>query len=203
MDELWDPLSIDEITERFAPFDVDWWVAGGIALDLFLGWRTRAHNDIDLEIYRNDAGVLFDVFPGWDLHVVSQSDTVRWDPRTPLESDAFGVWARPNQDAPWMVEIMLADGDNETWRFRRDNEISFPRSELTRETSRGVQYCTPEVQLLFKATKGRPKDDADMVRCLHRLDSYQRSWLTTALSRSEPSHPWLDLMAQAEIGGTE
>jgi hypothetical protein len=203
MDGLWQPLTPEEVKTRFEPFDVDWWVAGGLAIDLFLGWHSRGHEDIDLEMFKIDRDVLFDVFPGWDLFFVEQSKLHAWRPGLPVPQQVFGIWGRPTPHDPWAVEIMLSDGDGETWQFRRDNDISFPRSRLTQTGPDGIRYCVPEVQLLFKAKKHRAKDDADMVQCLHRLDSAQRSWLSNALKRSEPLHPWLALIEQAESGGAE
>ncbi len=203
MHEPWEPLSIDAVRLRFAPFDVDWWVAGGRAIDLFLGWETRPHEDIDIEMFRTDRDVLFDVFHGWNLYFVSESRLHPWVRGEDIDGDVFGVWGRRSEDAPWAVEIMLADGDSETWKYRRDNAITYPRSELTAHDREGVRYCLPEVQLLFKAKKHRAKDDLDMVRCLHRLDAGQRSWLSDSIRRAEPSHPWLELIRQAEIGGAE
>lgn len=43
---------MDEAVERFAAVDVDWWIAGGLAIDLFLGWESRQHDDIDIEMFR-------------------------------------------------------------------------------------------------------------------------------------------------------
>jgi hypothetical protein len=203
MHEPWEPLSVDAVRLRFEPFDVDWWVAGGRAIDLFLGWESRAHEDIDIEMFRTDRDVLFDVFEGWELYFVSESRLHRWGRGQDVGDGVFGVWGRPSPDAPWAVEIMLADGDSATWKFRRDNSIIYPRTELTAQDPEGVRYCVPEVQLLFKAKKHRAKDDLDMVRCLHRLDRSQRAWLGESIRRSEPSHPWLELIRQAEIGGAE
>ena len=46
MSDTWLPLTIDEVQDRFARFDADWWIAGGHAIDLFVGWVTRPHDDI-------------------------------------------------------------------------------------------------------------------------------------------------------------
>ena len=189
MDSKWQPLTINEIVERFEGFDVDWWIAGGHAIDLFLGWETRSHDDVDLEVFRSDREVLFDVFDGWDLHVVSEGELVPWTRGMPLESSVFGVWGRPRRDDAWAVEVILANGNADSWRFRRDPEISLPRSRLTTERE-GVRFCTPEVQLLYKAKRARPKDDIDLARCLHHLTLDQKRWLQAALVRGEPDHPW-------------
>jgi hypothetical protein len=199
----WRPLFIQEVAERFAPFDIDWWIAGGLAIDCFLGWKTREHDDIDIEMFRSDRDTLFEVFRGWDLHTVSAGELTRWTPESEIAESVFGVWGRPSPDDPWAVEVLLADGDATTWRFRRDNSITLPRDQLTARAPDGTRYCTPEVQLLYKGKKHRAKDDADMVRCLHRLTSRQRLWLADALGRSEPTHPWLDLIANAELASAE
>ena len=196
-DDSWDPLSIPDVTNLFAAFDVDWWVAGGQAIDLFLGWETRQHNDLDLEMFRSDRNILFDVFQGWGFCTVSEAGFSDWERDAPIEPNVFGIWGRPTPHDPWAVEIILADGDEGSWRFRRDNEISLPRSLLTVTTEVGVKYCTPEVQLLYKSKQNRPKDDIDMVRCLHRMTRSQRAWLANAIRRGDPTHPWIRLLESA------
>jgi hypothetical protein len=201
-DDLWNPISIDDAAIRFAAFDVDWWVAGGQAIDLFLGWETRKHNDLDLEMFRSDRDVLFDVFAGWDFYTVSEGAFSKWERGAQIAPPVFGIWGRPTPNDPWAVEIMLADGDMTdgaatTWRFRRDNEISLPRSLLTATSQTGIRYCTPEVQLLYKSKQSRPKDDVDMVRCLHRMTSSQRTWLADAIRRGDPVHSWIRLLESA------
>ncbi|MCB1246471.1 MAG: amino acid transporter [Acidimicrobiia bacterium] len=196
----WSPLSVAEVSHRFDRIDVGWWVAGGRAIDLFLGWETRPHADLDLEMLRGDRDVLFDVFEGWDLHVVSEGQLVPWHRGDTLDPAVFGVWGRPTPGSPWSVEVMLADGDATTWRYRRDNEIQRPMGEVVRTSGSGVRYCSPEIQLLYKSKRHRPKDDLDMVRCLHRLTADECGWLVWAIARFEPDHPWLSLLEYAAMG---
>ena len=200
MHDDWNPLSVPEIRERFATVSIPWWVAGGLAIDLFLGWETRHHADIDIEMFRSDREVLFDVFPGWDLRLMSGGDLTRFDSGQDLAPEVFGVWGRPSMDDPWAVEFMLADGDMTEWRFRRDNAIALPGEQLLRRTVDGVPYCTPEVQLLYKAKMARPKDDIDFARCLHRLTYSQRGWLADAIATSEPDHSWIGALRAANAG---
>ena len=200
MHDDWSPLSVPEIRERFATVSTPWWVAGGLAIDLFLGWETRHHVDIDIEMFRSDREVLFDVFPGWDLRLMSGGDLTPFDAGQDLAPEVFGVWGRPGVDEPWAVEFMLADGDMTEWRFRRDNAIALSGERLLRRTVDGVPYCTPEVQLLYKAKMARPKDDIDFARCLHRLTHSQRDWLADAIARSEPEHPWIGALHSANAG---
>jgi hypothetical protein len=191
MDTEWAPLTIDQVRTRFAEVAVPWWVAGGHAIDMFLGWQTRPHADLDIEMFRPDRDVLFDVFPEWDLHLMAGGALTPFIRGKDVALGVFAVWGRPNPAGPWAVEVMLADGDMTEWRFRRDNAVTLPGNQLLRHTRDGIPYCTPEVQLLYKAKMARPKDDVDLGRCLRRLTSSQRGWLAAAISRSEPHHPWV------------
>ena len=194
MEHTWAPIGIDQVARRFAAIDVDWWVAGGLAIDLFLGFESRCHADIDLEMFRRDREALFDAFEGWELFTVAQGALTRWNPGETIEDPVFGMWGRPSPDAAWGVEVMLADGDGDTWRFRRDNKISLAREKLTHTTPNGIRYCTPEVQLLYKSKQARPKDDVDLAHCLHRMTTDQLLWLANAVARTSPAHPWIGVL---------
>ena len=201
MDAVWSPLGLPEIRDRFSRVAVPWWIAGGIAIDLFLGWETRPHEDVDIEMFREDRMVLFEVFDGWDLHSVSEGRLTPWTGGA-LPDHVFGIWGRPGPDHDWAVEVILADGDETTWRFRRDPAISMPVADLLQTTDDGLRYCTPEVQLLYKAKRNRPKDDVDLARCLHRLTSAQIGWLSDAIGLAEPDHPWIAVLANAGVRAT-
>ena len=51
---LWQPWQPKEVARFFSTLTVPWWIAGGWALDLFLGEQTRDHEDIDVQILRRD-----------------------------------------------------------------------------------------------------------------------------------------------------
>jgi len=194
MEDRWNPLTVEEVADRFGPFGVDWWLAGGWAIDCFVGWKTREHADIDVEMFRSDGDVLFDVFDGWELFAVGSGEHARWERREPIPKDVFGIWGRPSAGAPWGIEIILAEGDRSLWRFRRDPEITLEGSSLVKHTSAGIPYCTPEVQLLYKAKQARPKDDVDLTRTLHHMSRSQRVWLAEAIRRGQSHHPWVAVL---------
>jgi hypothetical protein len=200
MNTEWNPPAIPEIRRRLDAFSVPWWIAGGLAIDLFLGWESRPHADVDIEMFRSDREILFDAFEGWDLNLISGGELTPFHRGQELAPEVFGVWGRPGPAEPWAVEVMLADGDMNEWRFRRDNSIRLPGSQLLDHTDDGVPYCTPEVQLLYKSKMARPKDDIDFARCVHRMTTTQRDWLANAIARSEPDHPWIRALHAADIG---
>ncbi len=49
---LWEPLSIDAVGRLLQSGTVPWWIAGGWAIDLHLGRRSRAHADVDVLVLR-------------------------------------------------------------------------------------------------------------------------------------------------------
>ena len=200
MSGTWDPLTIVEVRERFVSVAIPWWIAGGHAIDLFIGWVTRHHDDIDVEMFRKDRDILFDVFEGWDLRVVGHGGLVSWERGTAIAPHVYGVWGRRSPAEPWAVEVMLADGDETTWRFRRDPGVTLSGDRLIRMASSGVPYCTPEVQMLYKSKMARPKDDGDMARVLHLMSRSQRQWLADAIERGNPDHPWIELLEMANLG---
>lgn len=44
----WSPLSAEEVASVLEGMPAPWWIAGGWALDLFVGRTTRAHEDMDV-----------------------------------------------------------------------------------------------------------------------------------------------------------
>jgi Aminoglycoside-2''-adenylyltransferase len=50
----WRPWRPREVAAFFAMLPIPWWIAGGWAIDLFLGRQTRRHEDIDVLILRQD-----------------------------------------------------------------------------------------------------------------------------------------------------
>ncbi|MPZ98704.1 MAG: amino acid transporter [Dehalococcoidia bacterium] len=165
-----------------------WWVAGGWAIDAFLGHQSRTHADIDVGVLRRDQLALQSYLGDWDLHAAS-GVLWRWPLGEPLAPDVGDVWARPAPESPWTVQFMLNDAEGDTWQYRRDRRVSRPIEGLTRMVD-GVPYLAPEVQLLFKSTGTRPKDAADAAAALPLLDADARAWLLQALRVAHPGHPW-------------
>jgi hypothetical protein len=50
----WEPLTPEQVAQLLRGVEIPWWIAGGWALDLFMGRQTRAHNDIEISVFRGD-----------------------------------------------------------------------------------------------------------------------------------------------------
>jgi hypothetical protein len=101
------------------------------------------------------------------------------------------VWWRVRADGPWVLDTAIGDGDDERWVYRRDPEITRSWEEAVLRSQAGVPYLAPELQLLFKSTTVRPKDQADAEEVIPRLDPPRR----TALRRLLPTdHAWQEIL---------
>jgi hypothetical protein len=192
----WQPWLPHEVASFFSALAVPWWIAGGWALDLFIGSQGREHEDIDVEFLRRDQQAVRALLGEWDVQEAHPELDANWPFREwelgqDLRSGVHDIWCRLHKDAPWTLQLMVADITNDQWVFRRDARIQRPLAANVHRTNDGIPYLAPEIQLLYKAKGLRPKDEADFARTLPYLDEESRSWLAQALALAHPGHPWL------------
>jgi Aminoglycoside-2''-adenylyltransferase len=191
----WDPLSPAAVYGLFSAAaelgrPLTWWLAGGHALDLFVGRPTRSHDDIDVSIFRMDAPLLPSILLGWDLHLAHHGVLTPWD-AGPLQPPCNSIWGRPDPAAPWSLQVMLEEGTAGYWVCRRHPDLVVPMGQAVRISPVGLPYVAPQIQLLMKAKGTRPKDDADFALVFPLLNADDAAWLIAALRRHYPGHHWL------------
>ncbi len=188
----WQPLSPEQAAELFEGFDRPWWVAGGWAIDLFLGEQTRPHADIDIAVFRDNQPALRAHLRTWDIHIAHKGTLTPWMPDDWLQPPRHQFWARPSREVAWTVEVLLEDRDGDQWVFRRDPAIRMPVRRLARMTADRIPYLCPEVALLYKAKDADLERNAtDFEAARLRLDAEERRWLRDALQQAHPGHPWM------------
>ncbi len=169
----WAPISIPEAVALMQGLAIPWWIAGGWALDLFLGRTTRAHEDTDILILRRDQLALHPHLRDWVLFKTQQPawpHLAPWPAGEFLEARINDLWVRDRlEDGPWRFEFMLMDAEGEEWIYRRLPSIRGPLAEIGLLTPDGIPYLAPEIQLLYKSGSLREKDTADLLRVLPHL----------------------------------
>ena len=169
-------------------FDRPWWVAGGWAVDLFLGRRTRPHKDIEIALYRHDQSALQEHLAGWNLRKVVDHRRVPWLPGEALTLPVHEIHGRgPDGQA---LEILLNEHDRGRWMFRRDPGITRPAKLVGGRSTDGMPFLRPEIVLLYKSRDAAPDDHADFERATSLMDPESRAWLREALRRHVPGHRW-------------
>jgi hypothetical protein len=196
-DELyrWRPLGVRQAASLLGRLPAPWWIAGGWAIDLFLGQQSREHGDIDIQVLRRDQLVLQRYFNGWELHAAGGGQLRPWAPGEALTPSISDIWGRRDSTSPWSVQFMLADSEADHWVFRRNPRVTLPLDQFGWRTADGLPYIAPQVQLLFKAKGRRAKDDDDFARALPLLDAPSRRWLADAIAQTHPGHEWLTQLA--------
>ena len=120
LDPPWDPWHPADIARLLAGVTVPWYVAGGWAIDLFIGRQTREHGDLEIAIPASAFAAIRGVLPDYEFDVVGSGR--RW----PLDSPAFDVmevgllfkakWAaEPKNQADFAATAGLLGEDAAGW----------------------------------------------------------------------------------------
>jgi Aminoglycoside-2''-adenylyltransferase len=193
---IWHALEPAAARHVMSAVDVPWWIAGGWAIDLFVGAQTRAHKDLDIGLPRVEAPRVVAALPGWEFFEAKDRSLSRLAPGTSPRGAVNCLWGRRVGEPHWELELILDESDGKDWIFRRDPSIRRPFAAALRATSDGTRYLAPEIQLLYKARDLRPEDRSDFEHAAPRLESVAAGWLRDCLSRLYPQHPWLPALAQ-------
>jgi hypothetical protein len=193
-----------QVQELLWMYPGQWWVAGGWALDLWLGRLLRPHADIEIAIPRFMQNALRTYLTQFRFTQVVKdaAGTAREEPL------AIGVDAAPpvhelharrysgagvDPSALGQLEVLLNETEGGLWVYRRDGRITLPLMQLGGVSAEGIPYLAPEVVLLYKAGSSaglRPVDEQDFAAALPQLTIAQRNWLRAALDTAHPGHPW-------------
>jgi hypothetical protein len=189
----WEPLGLEEVKQLLAPVSAPWWIAGGRALDMFIGHETRTHVDIDVAVLRRDQQAFRDVLATWDVRIAHAGELIPWKRgETIAKPEHHEIWARQTPDGPWRLELLFEESEGTRWSYRRDSRIGLNVADLGGRDAYGIQVIRPEVLLLYKSKSPRPVDETDFLYALPRLDVAQKSWLAGALYAIDPHHRWLE-----------
>jgi hypothetical protein len=190
--DRWTPLAVGDVVALFESAPFQWGLAGGYAVEQFLGRSIRSHGDIDILIFRDEQLQLQCWMAGWLLYAADPPGTLReWPPGEALPYGIHDIWGHRAEADSWELQIMLAEADGGEWFSRHHPLVRGARDELMTVYG-GIPCIRVEVQLLYKARKPRPKDGQDFEACLPLMNSESRSWLRGSIRMLFPDgHPWL------------
>ena len=197
----WSPLSPAEVAEVLAGMPVPWWIAGGVALDLFLGRAMRTHEDIDIQVLRRDQLIVQEhLQQHWRLFKTKQPTPPHlapWPSGEFLEPPINSVWVRRPGEEAWAYMFMFMEAEGDRWVYRRLPALGGRIADMGLTTDAGIPYLAPEIQLLYKSSTGREKDADDLRRVLPRLPLPRAYWLLDALrTQYSDGHDWIGLIEE-------
>ena len=164
-------------------------MAGGWAIDLFLGGQTREHHDIEVSVGPQGFEQARNALAGQEFLVVGDGLA------RPLSEPALAAhrqtWVRDPETSAWRLDLFREPWESDTWVFRRDPRVRLPLERVIARTPGGIPYARPEIVLLFKAKAPSAKDEADRAAALPHMDEPSQAWLREALRLVHPGHEWL------------
>jgi hypothetical protein len=192
----WTPA---EVARRLAGVTTPWYVAGGWALELFRGTRTREHGDLEIAVPAAGFPEIRGRFPGYAFDAAGGGRV--WEsPGPDVLAATHQAWLRDPDTGRYLVDVFREPHDGGTWICRRDETIRLPYGEIIGRTPEGVPYLVPELVLLFKARDVRPKDQGDFDATVPYLAPGRRRALARLLARVHPGHRW-QASLRPESGG--
>ncbi|HEX4124932.1 MAG TPA: GNAT family N-acetyltransferase [Tepidisphaeraceae bacterium] len=177
-----------------AGFPAPWCVAGGWAIDSFLGRVTRLHDDVELAIFRQDQLALHEYLGRWHFDKIVERRREPWAAGEFLELPIHEIHGRSPDEPAEAIEILLTQRDGMDWIFRRNSSVKLPLERTIIPSAIGLPILAPEIVLLYKSRSLRPKDESDFECALAALSPARRCWLAEALQFCAPSHPWRKLL---------
>jgi Aminoglycoside-2''-adenylyltransferase len=183
------PAQVAALMRGFAP---PWFIAGGWAIDLYLGRATRPHADIEIAILRRDQLALQDHLRDWRLEKVVDGKFSPWPRGECLELPVFELQCTNEHAAPRTLEVLLNETRGDVWVFRRNANITRPLAAVYLTTHTGINFLSPEIVLLYKSKEPRAKDEQDFAAVVARLETERRTWLRNAIAACAAGHHWLN-----------
>jgi hypothetical protein len=181
-----------DVQEILKELKAPWFIAGGWAIDLALGRKTRDHKDIDICVFYKDAEHIFNYFCDWDKQLVIPNSSDR------ILIDDWKLLSPPNHELHiykdnFELELLFNKLADDKVLFRRDESIKISLSEFY-GTRFGIPYVNSKWILLYKAKYIKPLDDEDFKNILPLLSTVEKDWLKSKLMILKSNCDWISLL---------
>lgn len=185
------PLKVAAIMRDFNQI---WFIAGGWAIDLYLGKVTRPHSDIEIAIFRRDQTALQDYLAGWLLQKVINGERSVWQRGERLQSPIHELHCFNEVAEPRQFEILLNESNENEWMYRRNEKVKRSLAKCQMVSSAGIKFLCPEIALLYKSKNPRASDEQDFETVAQQLDTERKKWLSNAIAACDTGHRWLQVL---------
>ena len=191
-DADWQAWRPEEAAERLDGLDVPWYVAAGWAIDLFVGYERREHEDLEIAAPASGFPQIEALLDDLEFYSVGDGEVMLVTESPVRFDETHQTWGLDRAAFEWRVDVFREPSTGGEWVCRRDEQIRLPYAELIEHTLDGIPYVRPEVALLFKAKAARAKDTGDLDDVLPLLAPSRRALLRDWIARVHPGHVWLE-----------
>ncbi len=209
---------IEEANTLLQGRDFSYAICGGFALDLFLGYESRVHGDIDVVAFWEDRETIisymqskgflvYEMLGGGKVHRITDIRTQEKLRKNIFccteECELVRLYDTEEQDVFWLefqhtglsklnyIEFLFNEKTEDEFVYIRDNRIKRKLESAILQKD-GIPYLTPELCLLFKSTDiEREGYQQDFELTVERLSEEQRAWFDNAMEMLYPEgHRW-------------
>jgi hypothetical protein len=191
LENAWDAWSPDQLSARLINTNADWYVVGGWALDLWHGYQTRAHDDLEFAVRLEQIEECRSSLSELEFFIAHAKTLTHLSSNAPLPANVWQLWGADFTAARWRVDMMIERGTPDVWIYKRNPSIYLPRAAAIRKSPTGIPYLAPSIVLLFKAKCCREKDEHDFQAALLKLEPNEKVDLRNWLEQLHPNHVWL------------
>lgn len=197
-------------------------VCGGFALDLFLGYETRTHGDIDILAFWEDREtiitymqskgyIVYEMLGGGKVHRITDirvQEKLRKNIFCCTEDcELVRLYDTDEPDVYWLdfqhtglsklnyIEFLFNERTEDEFVYGRGERVRRKLTNALLETD-GVPYLAPELCLLFKSTDiERDGYQQDFELTIGKLSTEQRTWFENAMGLLYPDgHKWREIL---------
>ena len=209
---------IEEVNVLLKGQDFSYAICGGFALDLFLGYESRVHGDIDVLAFWEDREAIitymqhkgflvYEMLGGGKVHRITDiqmQEKLRKNIFCCTEDcELVRLYDTEEQDVFWLdfqhtglsklnyIEFLFNEKTEKEFVYVRDSRVKRVLDKAVLEKN-GVPYLAPELCLLFKSTDiEREGYQQDYELTVERLSPEQRAWFENAMELLYPEgHRW-------------
>ena len=185
----WRRLESADVADLLAAAPVRWWLAGGSAFDQWTGHALRERTKTTVSVTYASVGSLLASLPaGMSAWVAVSDELIPWD-ETGDHADIPALRIYDAVTDAWVLQVNIEDGTDDRWVYRRDPRLQLPWERAVLDVD-GIPTGAPEVQLVWKALRPKPADEADKDVVLPALSDDARIWWERAILSIHPHSTW-------------
>jgi hypothetical protein len=191
-DADWRPWRPETAAQRLEDLEVAWYIAAGWAIDLFVGYERRGHEDLEIAAPADGFPEISALLDDLEFYAVGDGEVTRLRESPERFAETHQTWGLDPAAFEWRIDVFREPSADGEWVCRRNEQIRLRYDELIERTADGIPYVRPEVALLFKAKAARPKDEEDLNDVLPLLAPSRRALLHGWIALVHPGHAWLE-----------
>jgi hypothetical protein len=210
---------LEEAVELLKGQNFEYAICGGLAIDLFLGYESRNHGDIDILAYWNDRNSIilyiqskgyhvYEMLGGGLAHHITDINNQQCKKRnifcstndcelvhlTPTdEKDIYIIeFFHIGQSKLNFIEFLFNDKDEKSFLYARNKDIKRALNKAILHND-DISYLAPELLLLYKSTDvEREGYQQDFDLTYSKMSDEQKDWLRNSLKIMYPDgHKWM------------